>query len=183
VGPILNEQVPALLRQGHLFLNCSLTEAFCIAIVEAISCGLLCVSTRVGGVEEVIPESMIFLAEPHPHDILEKIKLAVKRVMSKRDVHPEILHEKIAKMYNWRNVAKRTERVYDTVVTLPKKSISERLEGIMELGPYIGILLCLLITVGYIVLQCMEWINPRESIDICPDICEAYRARKEEKRN
>jgi glycosyltransferase involved in cell wall biosynthesis len=30
----------------------SLTEAFCIAILEAASCGLLTVSTRVGGVPE-----------------------------------------------------------------------------------------------------------------------------------
>lgn len=36
-------------------LHCysSLTEAFCIAILEAASCGLLTVSTRVGGVPEV----------------------------------------------------------------------------------------------------------------------------------
>lgn len=36
-------------------LHCysSLTEAFCMAILEAASCGLLTVSTRVGGVPEV----------------------------------------------------------------------------------------------------------------------------------
>jgi len=39
--------------QGHIFLNASLTEAFCIAIVEAAACGLLVVSTHVGGVPEV----------------------------------------------------------------------------------------------------------------------------------
>jgi phosphatidylinositol glycan class A protein len=36
-----------------LFCFSSLTEAFCIAILEAASCGLLTVSTRVGGVPEV----------------------------------------------------------------------------------------------------------------------------------
>lgn len=40
-------------RRGHVFLNASLTEAFCIAVVEAAACGLLVVSTRVGGVPEV----------------------------------------------------------------------------------------------------------------------------------
>lgn len=39
--------------QGHIFVNASLTEAFCIAIVEAAAAGLLVVSTRVGGVPEV----------------------------------------------------------------------------------------------------------------------------------
>lgn len=42
-----------LQRRGHLFLNCSLTEAFCMALVEAAAAGLLVVSTRVGGVPEV----------------------------------------------------------------------------------------------------------------------------------
>lgn len=36
----------------HNFSGSSLTEAFCIAILEAASCGLLTVSTRVGGVPE-----------------------------------------------------------------------------------------------------------------------------------
>ena len=50
--------------KGHIFLNTSLTEAFCIAIVEAASCGLLVVSTRVGGVPEVLPQQMIRMAKP-----------------------------------------------------------------------------------------------------------------------
>ncbi len=29
-----------VLVQGHIFLNTSLTEAFCMAIVEGASCGL-----------------------------------------------------------------------------------------------------------------------------------------------
>lgn len=37
------------------YLGSSLTEAFCIAILEAASCGLLTVSTRVGGVPEARP--------------------------------------------------------------------------------------------------------------------------------
>jgi phosphatidylinositol glycan class A protein len=53
-----------VLVRGDIFLNCSLTEAFCIAIVEAACCGLMVVSTSVGGVPEVLPPSYIVLAEP-----------------------------------------------------------------------------------------------------------------------
>ena len=49
--------------KGNIFLNTSLTEAFCIGIVEAASCGLLVVSTKVGGVPEVLPRDMIILAK------------------------------------------------------------------------------------------------------------------------
>eukprot|EP00920_Eleutheroschizon_duboscqi_P016926 GHVT01040278.1.p1 GENE.GHVT01040278.1~~GHVT01040278.1.p1 ORF type:complete len:433 (+),score=70.50 GHVT01040278.1:416-1714(+) len=53
LGAVHHSDVRTILRRGHVFLNCSLTEAFCIAIVEAAACGLLVVSTRVGGVPEV----------------------------------------------------------------------------------------------------------------------------------
>jgi len=39
--------------RGDIFINASLTEAFCMAIVEAAAAGLMVVSTAVGGVPEV----------------------------------------------------------------------------------------------------------------------------------
>lgn len=62
LGRIPHNQVRDVLCRGHIFLNTSLTEAFCIAILEAASCGLLCVSTDVGGIPEVLPPDMIYLA-------------------------------------------------------------------------------------------------------------------------
>lgn len=53
-----------VLRQGSIFLNTSLTEAFGIAILEAACAGLHVVSTRVGGVPEILPEDMISFASP-----------------------------------------------------------------------------------------------------------------------
>ncbi len=41
--------------QVHLFLNTSITELFCIAILEPACCGLLVGTTDVGGVPEVLP--------------------------------------------------------------------------------------------------------------------------------
>lgn len=53
-----------VLAQGHIFLNTALTEAFGIGILEAACCGLYVVSTRVGGVPEVLPPDLMELAEP-----------------------------------------------------------------------------------------------------------------------
>ncbi|KAL2621175.1 hypothetical protein R1flu_001380 [Riccia fluitans] len=52
LGAVAHANVRSVLVRGHIFLNSSLTEAFCIAILEAACCGLLTVSTRVGGVPE-----------------------------------------------------------------------------------------------------------------------------------
>lgn len=40
LGALEHENVRGVLVQGHIFLNTSLTEAFCMAIVEGASCGL-----------------------------------------------------------------------------------------------------------------------------------------------
>jgi phosphatidylinositol glycan class A protein len=50
LGSIQHTEVPLLLQQAHIFLNTSLTEAFCMAILEAASCGCYVVSTNVGGI-------------------------------------------------------------------------------------------------------------------------------------
>ncbi|KAK9766180.1 Phosphatidylinositol N-acetylglucosaminyltransferase GPI3 subunit, variant 2 [Basidiobolus ranarum] len=84
-GSIKHSEVRNTLIQGNIFMNTSLTEAFCIGIVEAACCGyflsyyqnlqgclynflyccrLLVVSTKVGGVPEVLPHHMIHFAKP-----------------------------------------------------------------------------------------------------------------------
>jgi phosphatidylinositol glycan class A protein len=66
-GALPHHEIRNYLARGHIFLNTSLTEAFCIAIVEAASCGLLIVSTEVGGIPEVLPQDMIVFAQPNPN--------------------------------------------------------------------------------------------------------------------
>jgi phosphatidylinositol N-acetylglucosaminyltransferase subunit A len=53
-----------VLTRGQIFLNTSLTESFGIAILEAACAGLYVVSTRVGGVPEILPPDMISFADP-----------------------------------------------------------------------------------------------------------------------
>jgi len=77
LGAIPHKEVRNVLVRGHIFLNTSLTEAFCIAIVEAASSGLLVVSTNVGGVTEVLPPSIVRLASCDPTDIINKLSEAI----------------------------------------------------------------------------------------------------------
>ena len=45
-------------------MNTSLTESFGIASLEAACAGLYVVSTRVGGLPEILPKDMISFANP-----------------------------------------------------------------------------------------------------------------------
>ncbi|KAJ9530078.1 hypothetical protein QJQ45_023357 [Haematococcus lacustris] len=90
-GPVPCEEAARFLQQGHVFVNASLTEAFCMAIVEAAACGLTVVSTRVGGVPEVLPPDMMELAEPSAGGLCQAIDRALQRVLM---AQPEEQHRR-----------------------------------------------------------------------------------------
>ncbi|RZB42477.1 Phosphatidylinositol N-acetylglucosaminyltransferase subunit A isoform I [Glycine soja] len=98
LGAVQHVQVRSVLISGHIFLNSSLTEAFCIAILEAASCGLLTVSTRVGGVPEVLPDEMIVLAEPDPGDMVHAIQKAISMLPK---IDPQAMHNRVSLLFKW----------------------------------------------------------------------------------
>ena len=83
------------------------------------------VSTSVGGVPEVLPDHMITLTEPNAHDIVEALSDAIPTV---RHVRPMHLHREVRRMYNWHNVAQRTERVYEKVIQYGNETLFTRLK-------------------------------------------------------
>jgi N-acetyl-alpha-D-glucosaminyl L-malate synthase BshA len=53
----MQENLETLLPQADLFLSASETESFGLSMLEAMSCGVPCVSTAVGGVAEVLGDT------------------------------------------------------------------------------------------------------------------------------
>lgn len=124
-------------------MNTSLTEAFGIAIVEAACAGLYLVSTRVGGVPEILPEDMISFANPDEDgkyldpthffcfqlspDVFRAISDAVQ-IVSENQHDPTKGHERISNFYSWDAVAERTEVVYQKVHSCPEFYLWDRLQ-------------------------------------------------------
>ena len=63
LGAVAHERIRDILCRGDVYLHASLTEAFGTVLVEAASCGLLIVTTKVGGIPEVLPEHMTVFAD------------------------------------------------------------------------------------------------------------------------
>jgi len=105
LGRVPHNKVRDVLCRGHIFLNTSLTEAFCIAILEAASCGLLCVSTNVGGVPEVLPPDMIYLAPAKPKPMIEQLEKAISNYKSIPSLE---FHDRITNLYSWRMVGSKS---------------------------------------------------------------------------
>lgn len=60
-----------------------------MAIVEAASCGLQVVSTKVGGIPEVLPSELILLTEPNVESVFNGVVTALKRQIVHRRIHEE----------------------------------------------------------------------------------------------
>uniref|UniRef100_A0A1I8EYU6 Phosphatidylinositol N-acetylglucosaminyltransferase subunit A n=1 Tax=Wuchereria bancrofti TaxID=6293 RepID=A0A1I8EYU6_WUCBA len=122
LGTLPHDQVRDVLVQGQIFLNTSLTEAFCMSIVEAASCGLHVVSTRVGGIPEVLPEEFIMLVEPEPNNLSDALLKVIQLRENGQLIAPEEKHDVICRMYRWPDIAKRTEKVYLSALQCPQLS-------------------------------------------------------------
>ncbi|KAF2726088.1 glycosyltransferase family 4 protein [Polychaeton citri CBS 116435] len=130
MGSIRHEEVRRVMIRGHLLLSTSLTEAFGTVLVEAASCGLMVVATRVGGVPEVLPSNMTVLVLPEVEDVVRGVTEAVGMLTGSSDptsanagrmrkVRRDRFHEQVKIMYSWADIARRTERVYDLVTNNP----------------------------------------------------------------
>ena len=188
LGPLPHSAIPAALSAADLFLNCSLTEAFCIAILEAVSCGLPVVSTRVGGVPEILPPELLDTVDVDVHAIVAAVVRAVERVQHDRQHGEHYMqqlrwqrHEAVRSMYNWHVVAESTERVYDSVMAAPKRGLAERLECVQQAGGAVaGMLWCWTVLLDALLLWMLEWWRPREGMEESVDFPrDEYEARLE----
>ncbi|CAI9723954.1 phosphatidylinositol N-acetylglucosaminyltransferase subunit A-like [Octopus vulgaris] len=169
LGSLKHTEIRDVLVKGDILLNTSLTEAFCIAMVEAASCGLQVVSTKVGGVPEVLPDDLIILAEPNVPALLQGLDKAISLHAKGEVCDPFERHQRIKEMYNWRSVAQRTEKVYKNVMLMPSRDIAERLKKYYNTGKLVGKLLVIVTIIDIIFLSYLRWFYPDENIQLVPD--------------
>jgi len=168
LGSIPHEQVRNVMVRGHIYLHASLTEAFGTVIVEAASCGLYVVCTRVGGIPEVLPGHMTVFAKPEEDDLVDATLKAIDRIRSGR-VKTDKFHEQVRQMYSWTDVAARTERVYDHVVSIRSPPLIERLKKYYGCGIWAGKLFAICCVVDFLLLMVLEFIWPNDKIDMALD--------------
>uniref|UniRef100_V5HA01 Putative n-acetylglucosaminyltransferase complex n=2 Tax=Ixodes ricinus TaxID=34613 RepID=V5HA01_IXORI len=154
---------------GDIFLNASLTEAFCMAIVEACACGLQVVSTRVGGVPEVLPPDLIWLCDPSVGGLLEGLENAIENHRRGKVVPAAEAHARVAKMYQWENVALRTERVYDAICHEPPLELHRRLDRAVHCGFLFGRFVMVIMLILHAMNYVLSYLKPNSLIDEAVD--------------
>jgi phosphatidylinositol N-acetylglucosaminyltransferase subunit A len=190
LGSIRHEEVRDVMVRGHLLLSTSLTEAFGTVLVEAASCGLMVVATRVGGVPEVLPGNMTVFVLPEVTDVVRGVTEAVG-ILTTKAVRRDKFHDLVKNMYSWADIARRTERVYDLITDSPLATDNEgyydeewtqygqpaqphsfalmdRLKRYYGCGIWAGKLFCIVMVVDYLFYCFLELWYPRDKIDVCP---------------
>lgn len=167
LGSLQHSAVRDVLVKGDIFLNTSLTEAYCMAIVEAASCGLKVVSTKVGGIPEVLPEKMIYLTEPNVDSLVEGIEKAMADLKAGNMLCPYECNEMVKQMYNWMDISIRTEIVYNKITQNKNKPFGQQLRSYLSCGvwPFL-----LVISLMYLLLQLFDRIYKRKHIDIAKEL-------------
>ena len=117
------------------------------------------VSTKVGGIPEVLPPDLIYLVDPTVSALVEGLENAISDYKAENNICPYSVHKKIESFYNWFNVTKRTEVVYDLVLKEEKKNLGQQLANYLKSGvlPYL-----LVVSLCYIVLQALDYFVPRK---------------------
>ncbi|CAK9437153.1 uncharacterized protein LODBEIA_P15560 [Lodderomyces beijingensis] len=114
LGAVRHEEVRDVMVLGDIYLHPSLTEAFGTVLVEAVSCGLYVVTTKVGGIPEVLPGNMTSFAEPEETSLVETTLEVIQKIRS-GEIDTTHFHDSVGKMYSWGDIARRTEVVYDSL--------------------------------------------------------------------
>lgn len=165
IGAVKHEQVRDVMVRGDIYLHPSLTEAFGTVIVEAASCGLYVVSTKVGGIPEVLPHHMISFADPEEDSLVLALLKAINLVQLGA-IDTSQFHNEVAKMYSWVNVAIRTQNVYQSLESKPlNQPLLQRLKKYYCCGPIAGKLYVLCVIVDIFILIIMEYFYPADHID------------------
>eukprot|EP00770_Monocercomonoides_exilis_P006571 MONOS_6537.1-p1 / transcript=MONOS_6537.1 / gene=MONOS_6537 / organism=Monocercomonoides_exilis_PA203 / gene_product=GlcNAc transferase / transcript_product=GlcNAc transferase / location=Mono_scaffold00207:46447-48888(+) / protein_length=437 / sequence_SO=supercontig / SO=protein_coding / is_pseudo=false len=139
-GNIHHSKARDFLIKGDIFLNCSLTEAFGIAILEAACSGLFIVATNVDGVPEVLPSHMIKLCDPNTISVFCGLSWAIENFHS---FNARMFHDELVPLYSWEAIATRTISVYKQSVNVTRKKPNDFIKRFFQMGAFPGILFSL----------------------------------------
>ena len=162
-GFLPHQKVRDEMIKGQIYLNTSLTESFCIAIVEAASAGLYTIATDVGGVGEVLPEYMVKLVKPDKESIINAIKDTIKNYENLKEKTKDN-YKVLKSIYNWDKVAKKTKLVYQRALKKKDLSFITRIKKIFTIGHMSAMLYLCAVLIDFILLFLLTVFQPLRSI-------------------
>jgi N-acetyl-alpha-D-glucosaminyl L-malate synthase BshA len=111
----MQDHLETTLAQADLFLSASETESFGLSMLEAMSCGVPCISTAVGGVAEVLGDT----GRLTPFGMPEALASAALPILADEKVHDELslrARARAVEHFATDRIVAQYERLYARVV-------------------------------------------------------------------
>ena len=141
LGRVDQCDVKSILGEVDVFLNTSLTESFCLSVLEAKASGCVVVTTDVGGVREVFDydngcEGVVFV-DVDVGGVLEGLGrgIEIHRGLvegGERGGKARRWREEIGRVYDWGKVATEVEEVYREVMEERERGGKESLWDVID---------------------------------------------------
>ena len=103
-GGIPKTKVPSWLNKGDIFINTTHVDNTPISVLEAMACGLIIISTNVGGIPYLLDDGIDALLVP-PNDP-QAMATAIRRILSEPELASYLSANARAKaeMYDWEKI-------------------------------------------------------------------------------
>ena len=111
----MQDNLEVQLAQADLFLSASETESFGLSMLEAMSCGVPCISTAVGGVAEVLGDTGRLVPFSQP----EAMAQAALKLLHDADTHERLsgaARRRAVEHFATERIVAQYERIYARVV-------------------------------------------------------------------
>lgn len=103
-------------------------------------------------------------------DLVEALERAIHARRNNTYPDPYDTHKKISHWYNWRDITRRTELVYDSAQhEIPLKDV-ERLRSYLRVGWMVGPLFCLVFALGRLIMTLCQYLLPSEVSRVCAPV-------------
>ena len=77
-------------------------------------------------------------------------------------------HLQVSQLYSWENVAIRTEKVYQHILSQPSISLVDRCNRFYGVGFFSGVLAMMVVIFDHVLYNLLEWFFPRDKIEKAP---------------
>ena len=114
---LTEDEAVALYSSAEVFTSPSIYEPFGIVNLEAMACGTPIVSTKVGGIKDVVLDGKtgILVGPKNQEEVAEAVnKLLADKELAKR--MGEKGRERVEKKFSWERVAERTLALYKSIL-------------------------------------------------------------------
>jgi len=122
LGPVPEEDLPALYSGAIAFVFPSLYEGFGLPVLEAMACGVPVACSNTSSLPEIVGEAALTF---DPMDV-QAIAAALSRLLNDASLRAELRQRSLerARCFSWAETARRTLKVYQTAPVLARPESS-----------------------------------------------------------